>query len=201
MSDLIYQQIRMALESGKLIQAIKLIRQVENLDLRAAKERVEGMVRDMRNEQNNNPFIQAKTDSEILEASSRPRAHSHSPARSGEYNVEGDLPTEAFLFFQKGKVDKGIKVIQEVKGVNKNSAKRLAKMFYQQHPEYTSKEIVSLMGSGVAVKDYSKSNTRHQNQSKSTNTTYKKKEKKGGNIFSTIVFVIILIQFIRAFID
>ena len=206
MSDVIYRQIQQAIQSGKMIQAIKLLRQVENLNLSEAKERIEDMADKLRGIQRDNTYPQQQTDRQILEASSRPRAHSHAPARSGTYNVEGDLPTEAFLFLQKGEVEKGIKVIQEDKGINKNSAKRLAKMFYQQHPEYTSAEVGRFMGAGAKERDYSIS-TMDNSSSKPMDTTHSKstnnsrKKKDGGSLFKTVIFFIILINIIRAFID
>ncbi len=211
MSDLIYRQIQQAIQSGRIIQAIKLLRQVEDLNLSEAKERIESMVEKMRGEQTQSSYTSQRSDREILEASSRPRAHSHAPARSGTYNVEGDLPTEAFLFLQKGEVEKGIKVIQEYKGLNKNAAKRMAKLFYQQHPEYTSAEVGRFMGSSGLARDYSLSKTdnsssqnqnQEQNQQQNGKTkTKRKKKKEGGGFFKTVIFFIILLNIIRAFVD
>ncbi len=206
MSDLIYRQVEQAIKSGRIIQAIKLLRKVENLNLSEAKERIEQMADKLRGVERES-YPQQKTDREILEASSRPRAHSHAPARSGVYNIEGDLPTEAFLFFQRGEVEKGIKVIETNKGVNKNSAIRMAKMFYQQHPEYTSAEIGRFMGVGSKERDYSistmdNSSTKPVDNTKANNTKKTpKKKNNGGSLFKTIFFFIIFINIIRAIID
>ena len=206
MSDLIYRQIQQAIQSGRIIQAIKLLRQVENLNLSEAKERIEDMADKLRGMQRDS-YPQEKSDREILEASSRPRAHGHDPARSGTYNVEGDLPTEAFLFFQRGEVAKGIKVIQEYKGINKSSATRMAKLFYQQHAEYTSAEIGRFMGAGSIERDYSIStmdntSTKPSNDTNSNAPTKpRKKKNSGGSLFKGIFFFIILINILRAFVD
>lgn len=201
MSEQIYRQIQMALEDGKAIQAIKLLRQIENLDLKSAKDRIDGMIQDMRSGHMNNPFIQAKTDSEIREASSRPRAHSHAPARSGVYDVEKELPTEAFLYLQKGEVARALKIIQAEKGINKSSATRLAKMFYQQHTEYTSPEIGRLMGSSGTATDYSISKTEITSSKNENSRSSQKKKKDSGGIIKFVIFFIIALNLIRAFVE
>ena len=201
MSEQIYRQITMALESGKVIRAIKLLRQAENLDLKSAKDRIDGMIQDMRSSYSNNTFLQAKTDSEIRDASSRPMAHSHAPARSGVYDVEKELPTEAFLYLQKGEVARALKIIQEDKGINKSSATRIAKIFYQQHAEYTSPEIGRLMGSGGTVTDYSISKTDNTSSKNDNRSSKPKKKKDNGSVFKFIFFIIILFNIIRAFVD
>jgi len=191
----IYQQVQHLLEAGKLIHAIKLVREEENIGLKEAKDKVEEIVRDIRSGRSENQFLQAKTDSEILEASSRPRAHSHTPARFATGNIEKELATEAFLFLQKGEVAKAVKVIQETKGINKSSAKRLVKMFYQQHPEYTSDEISRFMKSSFA------SNTSNSSTSTSSQNKSKKSDKPSFSFFKFIVALIILINIIRALFD
>jgi len=132
MSNEIQEAILRAVQRGQLIKAIKLLRDVENLSLSEAKEKVEAMSR----------VISSR---ERIDEKRSTKVHSHPPARSGVYDVEKDLSTEAFLFLQKGEVAEGLKVIQESNGIGKGAASNLAKMFYKQHPEYHSSEIEKLM--------------------------------------------------------
>ena len=196
MNDIIYRQVEHAIESGKMIQAIKLLRQVENLNLTEAKERVESMREDLRKRQLDSPYLKAKQQADNYQANAV-KAHSHQPARSNTYNVESELPTETFLYFQRGEVNRGLQVLQENKGVNKATAKRMAKMFFQEHPEYSSDEIISLMGSGSIQSDDSLARTTSDSAVASKNTKRKKKRKAG--VFEFIIFIIILFNVIKAF--
>lgn len=195
MNDIIYRQVEHAIESGKMIQAIKLLRQVENLNLTEAKERVESMREDMRKKQLDSPYLKAKQQAEEYQSNAT-RAHSHQPARSNTYNVESELPTETFLYFQRGEVNRGLQVLQEIKGVNKTTAKRMAKMFFQEHPEYSSGEIISLMGSGSIQSDDALSNTARDHSVSKKKNHSKKKSKIG--VFEFIFIVFILFNVIKA---
>lgn len=134
MSNEIQEAILRAVQRGQLIKAIKLLREVENLSLSEAREKVEAMSR----------VISSR---ERIDEKRATQIHSHPPARSGVYDVEKDLSTEAFLYLQKGEVSEGLKIIQESKGIGKSAASNLAKTFYKQHPEYHSSEIEKLMQS------------------------------------------------------
>ena len=199
MNDVIIQQIEHAIKSGKMIQAIKILRQIEDLNLLEAKERIDLMRDYMRDGQTANPFMKAKQQAENNKSSTT-RAHSHKPARSNTYNVEGDLPTETFLYFQRGEVSKGIEVLQNTKGVNKSTAKRMAKMFFQQHTEYTSQEIFQLMGTGAEERDYSLSSTENTNKKTNAPSKSKKKNKRKrkAGVFEFIFFIIIFFNIVKA---
>ncbi len=199
MNDVIIQQIEHAIKSGKMIHAIKLLRQIEDLNLLEAKERIDLMRDYMRDGQTANPFMKAKQQAENNQSPAT-RTHSHKPARSNNYNVEGDLPTETFLFFQRGEVNKGIQVLQETKGVNKATAKRMAKMFFQEHPEYTSQEIYQLMGSGDKERDYSLSSTENTNTDTKipSKSNKKSKRKRKAGVFEFIFFIIIFFNIVKA---
>jgi len=194
MNDIIYQQIQSAVQSGKMIQAIKLLRQVENLNLVEAKEKIQDMADRMRDEQYDSPALRAREQNER----SAIQTHTHQPARQQLYNIEQELPTEAFLFFQKGEVEKGIDVIQAVKGINKSSAKRMAKMFFNHHPEYSSKEIIRLMGSNISVSETTQRPGTSSNKSTTRSNSSNNKKKKKTGIFESIIFFIIFINIIRA---
>ena len=201
MNDEIIQQIEHAIKSGKMIHAIKLLRKIEDLNLLEAKERIDLMRDYMRDGQTANPFMKAKQQAENNKSSTT-RAHSHKPARSNTYNVEGDLPTEAFLFFQRGEVSKGIEVLQNTRGVNKSTAKRMAKMFFQQHPEYTSQEIFRLIGSGAKERDYSLLSTENSKPDIKIDTLSKSKKKnkrkRKAGVFEFIFFIIIFFNIVKA---
>lgn len=133
----------------------------------------------MQSNEANNPYTQSQQQQNTY---SQPRVHTHRPARQEQYDLEKELPTEAFLYLQKGEVKNAIRVIHEVQGLNKNTATRLVKTFYTNHPEYHSDEVDKLMRSKLA-------------------RTGGVQSKKKSNFISNIIFFIILIILINNFIN
>ena len=168
-----------AVANGQLIRAIKLLRQAENIDLQSAKKEIESLAAQINAGRQDNFYVDAKNKSNT------PLVHSHAPARNQVNNVEKNLPTEAFLFLQKGEVKEALRVLKETRGLGLSAASNLAKKFYGQHPEYQSKEIEQLMSSRVS------------NSSPSKTSTTKSKRKKKSNLVEMIVFMIIIFIFLK----
>jgi len=177
MKNNIQEKILTAVANGQLIRGIKLLRQVDNISLKEAKEKIEALSRSMQSGNGKNLYVEAKNDQMT------PRVHTHAPARHEKYNLETTLPTEAFLFMQKGEVKEAIRVLKEVKGLSQSAASNLAIAFYKKHPEYKSKEIDALMSNLFTTKS---SSGRNKNKS------------KVGNFIFFVIVIIFVINFLNS---
>jgi hypothetical protein len=177
MKNDIQEKMLKAVANGQLIRGIKLLRQIDNISLKEAKEKIEALSRSMQGGNDKNLYVEAKKDQMT------PRVHSHIPARKEKYNLETSLPTEAFLFMQKGEVKEAIRVLKEVKGLNQSAASNLAIAFYKKHPEYESKEIKSLMNNLFTSK---------------SSSGRKKNNSKVGNFIFFVIVVIFIFSFMNS---
>lgn len=172
MRDAIPENVLRAVTNGQLIRAIKLLRNVENISLKDAKQKIEAVRDSLTSDSYSDKDRQIATV-----------VHTHTPARRGSYNIEKDMPTEAFLFFQKGEVKEAIRVLKAVKGISEAAAKNTAKTFYSQHPEYQSDEIENLM--------------RSRPTSTSTSSAVGGNKKKKMGFIEMIIIGVILFSFLK----
>ena len=110
-------EIIRAVEKGQIIEAIKLLRSHENLDLKTAKSKIDGIsLRMKRGEKVTLENIDSVGSIEFIEGP--------------------DIPDAAVLLLQKGEYIPAIKTIRQMKGLGLKEAKVLADNYYVMRPEF-----------------------------------------------------------------
>jgi len=123
----------------------------------------------------------------------QPRSYQH----SHRHNIEKDLPTEAYLFLQKGDKKEAIRVLREVRGMSASAANTLANQFYSLNPQYNQDAVKqqktkSNISSRMAQEKGSYRTTKKK-------TTNKNAKEKKGNLVGTLIWIGAILYFIAKF--
>lgn len=144
-TELIMNQLQNLIQNGKIIQAIKLVRMVKNVDLRTAKNFVDDFKRqieqtgDERNdiqEQGLESTAYISEQSNVQSTQINHEKYTHDFGHSHQHSVEKDLPTIAYLHLQRGETIQAIKEIRDAKGLSLQQAKQMVDSFYSENPQY-----------------------------------------------------------------